>query len=117
VADWVGERSSRDVLARLGIDEAASDRPPALFVLARYAARFAGDDGQDERACWLGWPEMQHAMEEDEVAADPLMRIPAQVMRHQRGFEAQATQDVTFEFPSLEVVLQMHVSSRPPADR
>lgn len=117
VADWVGERSSRDVLARLGIDEAASDRPPALFVLARYAARFAGDDGQDERACWLGWPEMQHAMEEDDVAVDPLTRIPARVMRHQRDFEAQATQDVSFEFPGLEVVLQMHVSTRPPADQ
>ncbi|WP_157766676.1 hypothetical protein [Caballeronia sordidicola] len=111
VFEWVGGRSSRDVLVQLGIDEVASDRPPALFVLARYAARFAGEDGQDARASWLGWPEMQHAMAVDEVASDPLMLVPGQVMRHQRGFESQATQDVTFEFPGLEVVLQMHVST------
>ena len=111
VTEWVGGRSSRAVLAQLGIDETASDRPPALFVLARYVARFAGEDAQDARACWLGWPEMQHAMADDEVASDPLMLIPAQVMRHQQGFESQTTQDVLFKFPGLEVVLQMHVST------
>lgn len=116
VADWVDGRSSRDVLAQLGVDAVASDRPPVLFVLARYAARFAGDDGQDERACWLGWPEMQHAMADDEVAVDPLMRIPAEVLRNQEAYESQETQDVTFQFPGLEVVLEMRVSTWSAAD-
>lgn len=111
VAGWVGGRSSRDVLAQLGVDEPASARPPVLFVLARYAARFAGGDDQDDRACWLGWPEMRHAMADDEVATDPLMLIPGQVMRRQRGFESLTTEDVRFEFPGLEVVLQIHVST------
>jgi hypothetical protein len=112
VIDWVGSRSSREVLRQLGIDGAGSDRPPVLYVVARYAARFSGDDGQDARACWLGWPELQNAMADDYVAPDPLMLIPEQVMRHQQGFESRATQDVLFEFPGLEVVLQMHVSTQ-----
>jgi len=112
VFDWVDGRSSRDVLKQLGIDEPASDRPPVIFVLARYAARFSGEEGQDARACWLGWSEMKHAMKQDGVASDPLMLIPEQVIRHQKGFESQATQEVSFEFSGLEVVLQMHVSTR-----
>lgn len=116
VAGWVGGRTSRDVLAQLGIHEPALDRPPVLFVLARYAGRFAGEKGQDERACWLGWAEMQHALADDEVASDPLMLIPSHVVRHQQGFESQTTEDVTFEFPGLEVVLKMHVSTSPVAD-
>lgn len=112
VFQWVDGGSSRDVLVRLGIHEAASDRPPTLFVLARYAARFAGDDGQDIRACWLGWPEMQQAMTEEDVNSDPLRLIPEQVIRHQKHFESPLTQEFKFEFPSLEVILQMHVSSQ-----
>lgn len=112
VIDWVGGRSSREILRQLGIDVAGSERPPALYVIARYAARFSGDDGQDSRACWLGWPELQHAMADDDVASDPLMLIPEHVMRHQQGFKSTSTQDVTFEFPGLEVVLQMHMSTQ-----
>lgn len=112
VIDWIGGRSSREVLRQLGIEGAGSDGHPVLYVVARYAARFSGDDGQDERACWLGWPELQNAMADDDVASDPLMLIPGQVMRHQQGFESCATEDVTFEFPGLEVVLEMHVSTR-----
>lgn len=112
VIDWVGGRSSREVLLQLGIDGAGSDGSPVLYVMTRYAARFSGDDGQDSRACWLGWPELQNAMADDDVASDPLLLIPEQVMRHQQGFESHATQDVTFEFPGLEVVLQMHVSTQ-----
>ena len=112
VIDWVGDRSSREILRQLGIEGAGSDSPPVLYVVARYAARFSGDDRQDERACWLGWPELQNAMADDDVASDPLMLIPGQVMSHQQGFESGAIEEVTFEFPGLEVVLQMHVSTR-----
>lgn len=112
VIDWVGGRSSREVLRQLGIGAAGSDRPPVLYVLARYAARFSGDDGQDTRACWLGWPELQHAMAVDDITSDPLVLISEQIVRRQQAFESDATEDVTFEFPGLEVVLQMHVSTR-----
>ena len=112
VIDWIGGRSSCEVMRQLGIDAAGSESPPRLYVMARYAARFSGDDGQDARACWLGWPELQNAMADDEVASDPLTLIPKQVMRHQQSFEPHAMEDVTFEFPGLEVVLQMHVSTQ-----
>lgn len=51
-------------------------------------------------------------MAEAELASASLMLISEQVMRHQKGFELPSTQDVTFEFPGLKVLLQMRVSTR-----
>jgi hypothetical protein len=110
VAEWVEGRSSREVLRQLRIEVSTSDRPPLLYVVARYAARFSGDEGQDTRASWLGWPEMQNAVADEFVASDPLALIPEQVMRHQKKFESPDTEDMTFQFPGLEVTLRMRVS-------
>lgn len=110
VAEWVGSRSSREVLRQLRIDVPASDRPPLLYVIARYTARFSGDEGQDTRASWLGWPEVQNAAADALVASDPLTLIPEQVMGHQKKYESPAMEDVAFQFPGLEVSLRMRVS-------
>jgi hypothetical protein len=112
VVDWVGGRSSCEILRQLGIGVEGSQCPPVLYVIARYAGRFSSDSRHDERASWLGWPELQNAMANDDVASDPLLLIPEQVMRYQQSFEAHATEEVTFNFPGLEIVLQTHVSTQ-----
>jgi hypothetical protein len=47
---WIDGRTSAEILRELRIEAPGSDRPPLLYVIARYAARFAGDRGQDQRA-------------------------------------------------------------------
>ena len=107
VANWVGGRSSREVLRQLRIDVPASDRPPLLYVIARYTARFSGDEAQDARASWLGWAEVQQAMADPSVASDPLALMPVQVMSHQKKYESPIMEDVSFQLPGLEVILRM----------
>lgn len=109
VSGWVNGRSSADVLRELRIQAQGSDRPPLLYVVARYAARFSGEHRQDPRASWLGWPEILHAVEDDALAADPLSRIPAAVLAHQRQFESPSTTETHFQFPGLKVTLQTAV--------
>lgn len=55
VSDWIGGRSAREIAAVLGLPE-AGDIPPAMLVLTRHAAQFAGEAGQDTRAHWISWP-------------------------------------------------------------
>lgn len=110
VVEWVGSRSSREVLRQLRIDLPASDRAPLLYVVARYAARFSGDEGQDPRAAWLGWSEVQNAMADASLlAADTLAQIPAQVMTHQKMFESLTMEDLAFQLPGLDVTLQIRM--------
>lgn len=104
VAEWIGERSSREVAKALGIDRASSSRPPTLYVLARYEARFSGDHVYDDRACWLGWPEMKaaynHLLSD---SASPLLEIPARVKEIESYFDKPETLSRDFMFPGLKV--------------
>ncbi|QKD44907.1 hypothetical protein HF896_15405 [Alicycliphilus denitrificans] len=107
---WVDGRTSAEILRELRIEAPGSDRPPLLYVIARYAARFAGDRGQDQRASWLGWQEILHAMDSDAMDIDPLSQIPTAIHNLQAQFESPATTEMEFQFRGLRVTLQIRVS-------
>lgn len=111
VAEWVGDRSSHEVTYALGIKAQASKRPPILYVIARYGARFSGDHVPDKRAFWMGWPEIQVAstqLRSDEQS--PLVEIPARILEAQRQFEQTETKSHDFRFPGLTVTLDLPFS-------
>lgn len=60
VAGWLGQRTAADVAAHMGLGPAGA-KPPVLLVLARHAARFAGESGYDPRARWMSWPRLAEA--------------------------------------------------------
>ncbi|MFC4299027.1 hypothetical protein ACFO0J_13345 [Castellaniella hirudinis] len=108
---WVDGRSSAEILRELRINAPGSARPPFLYVIARYAARFAGDHDQDRRASWLSWQEILHAVDSDTMDVDPLAQIPEAIHSRQTRFESPATTEMNFQFRSLRVTLQIKVSS------
>jgi hypothetical protein len=115
VSAWADNRSSRELLHALGLKAEASQRPPLLYVVARYAARFSGGHVQDPRASWLGWPEMKMASNGDQGGTSPLSQIPAWIAAHQRQFEQHGTKNMDFQFPNLKVTLQLPFSTPRPA--
>ncbi|WP_412022658.1 hypothetical protein [Burkholderia cepacia] len=110
VSEWVGGRSSQEILQQLRIDVPVSDRPPLLYVIARYMARFSGAEDQDTRAFWLGWPEIQNTAANAFMTSDPLAFIPEKVMHDQKKYESPFTENMIFQFPGLEVNLQICAS-------
>lgn len=107
---WVDGRTSAEILRELRIEAPESDRPPLLYVIAKYAARFAGDSGQDQRASWLGWPEIIHAMGSEAMDKNPLSQIPITIHHLQAQFESSETTEMEFQFRGLRVTLQIRVS-------
>ncbi|MFV0888153.1 hypothetical protein ACNKH9_15595 [Metapseudomonas otitidis] len=104
VISWIDGRTSAQLARALGLDAKASDRPPLLYVVARYAARFTGEAGQDPRASWLGWPEILHVLHNN-PGGDILSRIPQLVLDHQARFTLQEEQRFEFRFPGLSADL------------
>jgi hypothetical protein len=74
VLSWVDGRSSAEVLRSLGAEGVASSRPPVFYVIARYHAHFSGMVEPDNRATWLGWPEILDALKATD-RADPLAHL------------------------------------------
>jgi hypothetical protein len=110
VSSWIDGRSSGQILQALGLRFEGSTRPPILYVLARYAARFTGDDTQDPRASWIGWPEMQMAVAAGLDDTSPLLLIPAWISEYQKKFEEAETEHMEFQFPDLKVTLNLPFS-------
>lgn len=110
VSSWIEGRSSEQVLRALGLPFQGSTRPPVLYVLARYAARFTGNDVQDPRANWIGWPEMQMAARYGSGDASPLLWIPSWVLDYQGQFEDTEIKSMEFQYPGLKVSLKLPFS-------
>lgn len=108
---WVDNRSCQDLLNAFGLGGKAAERPPLLYVLARYAARFSGDHVQDSRAFWLGWPEMKMATNGGLCGISPLSQIPAWITAHQQRFEQHGTKSMDFQFQNLKVTLKVPFSN------
>jgi len=106
VISWVEGRTSSQLAKALGLDAKASDSPPLLYVVARYAARFTGESGQDPRASWLGWPEILHVLH-DNPGGDILSLIPRLVLDHQALFTLQEEQRFELRFPNLSADLHI----------
>lgn len=106
VHDWIGGRSSADVLRALGIQETSSDDPPLLLVLARYVARFSGTSTQDARAIWLGWPEVSQAMREFD-GEDPLGHLAKMCSASSGQLIELPDIREEFRFPGLTVDLRV----------
>lgn len=107
VVSWVDGRSSQEVAAALGIEGPPSYRPPILYVVARYEARFSGDHVYDDRACWLGWPEMQAVYKHLLSGSDsPLLEIPVRVKEGESYFDQPEFLSRDFTFPDLTVTLE-----------
>ncbi|MBQ1763891.1 MAG: hypothetical protein IIZ92_13430 [Aquincola sp.] len=105
VSTWIGGRDSRAVADELGLQGATSSAPPALFVIARYTARFSGERNQDPRAAWLGWSEILHGLESG-AEADPLADIPRLVAEMQESFDRRKDFVFEYRFPGLSVSLR-----------
>lgn len=110
VISWVDGRTSAQLAKALGLDAKASDSPPLLYVVARYAARFTGASGQDPRASWLGWPEILHVLH-DNRGGDILSQIPQLILDHQARFTLQEEQRFEFRFPGLSA--DLHILPEP----
>lgn len=106
VISWVDGRTSSQLAKALGLDAKASDSPPLLYVVARYAARFTGESGQDPRASWLGWPEIMHVLHHN-PGVDILSQIPRLVLEQQARFTLKEEQLFEFRFPELSVDLHI----------
>ncbi|KRV76312.1 hypothetical protein AO738_13970 [Pseudomonas citronellolis] len=106
VISWVDGRTSAQLARALGLDAKAADSPPLLYVVARYAARFTGETGQDPRAFWIGWPEILHVLH-DNPGGDILSQIPRLVLDHQARFTLQEEQCFEFRFPDLSTDLHI----------
>lgn len=106
VISWVDGRTSSQLAKALGLDAKASDSPPLLYVVARYAARFTGESGQDPRAYWLGWPEIMHVLNHN-PGVDILSQIPRLVLEQQARFTLKEEQLFEFRLPELSVDLHI----------
>ncbi|HFF2056887.1 hypothetical protein KK196_12095 [Pseudomonas aeruginosa] len=110
VLSWIDGRTSAELVKALGLDATASDTPPILYVVARYAARFSGELDQDPRASWLGWPEILNVLDEHPTG-DVLSLIPQLVLDQQTRFAEQEDQRFEFRFPNLAV--DLHITKAP----
>lgn len=106
VISWVDGRTSAQLVRALGLNAKASDGPPLLYVVARYAARFTGETNQDTRASWLGWPEILHIIQGN-LCGDILSQIPRLALEHQARFTRQEERRFEYRFPDLSVDLHV----------
>lgn len=109
VSTWIGERSSADVAATLGIPskEGQNNAKPVILIVARYAARFSGIGEYDPRGAWLPWPELVRAATLADENSD-VLRIIATAFKgttRHRWSEGNAPATTTshFRFPELDV--------------
>lgn len=106
VISWINGRTSDELAKALGLKTKASEAPPTLYVLARYAARFTGEQSQDSRASWLGWPEILNILAEN-ATGDVLTLIPHRVLQQQAQVTELEDQRLEFRFPKLAVDLHI----------
>lgn len=112
VSTWISNQSSQEVISALGIKANASQRPPILYVLARYSARFSGNHVHDERASWMGWPEVLTASRQSLPGAhSPLLEIPDWIATCQKQFEQPGTESRDFHFPGLTITIDLPVTT------
>lgn len=109
IVSWINDRSSAEVATALGVQGAGSARPPMLYVIARYLACFSGEEDQDPRATWLGWPEVLRAMGECD-GTDPLAQLPQLAIAHRSQFAAMEDVSEEFSFPGIKIELHASVS-------
>ena len=107
VSSWVDGRTSNQILRALGLHENSADRPPLLYVIARYVARFTDEIPPDPRAIWLGWPEILQAKDTALTANDPLIYLNDVVTAHRARFNDLHDSHQTFHFPGLSVDLRV----------
>jgi hypothetical protein len=103
----VGGRTSNQILRALGLHENNADRPPLLYVIARYVASFTDEIPPDPRAIWLGWPEILQARDTALTADDPLTHLNDVVTAHRARFNDLHDSHQTFRFPDLSVDLRV----------
>ncbi|UUQ65641.1 hypothetical protein NLK61_03035 [Pseudomonas fuscovaginae UPB0736] len=106
VLSWVNGRTASEISKALNLGAEACDKPPVLYVVARYAARFTGENGQDPRASWLGWPEILRAIDE-QPEGDVLSQIPRLVLDQEARFNKSEEKKFEFRFPNLSVDLHI----------
>jgi hypothetical protein len=105
VSTWIGGRDSAEIASALGMYGGAQGVAPVVFVLARYAARFAGDGERDGRASWAGWHEVRYALESQSFE-DPLADIPVWLDSHAARSEQIDDFHVVRRFPGLAIDLR-----------
>jgi hypothetical protein len=74
VSSWIDGRSAHEICKALGITGDGAEKPPLLFVLPRYTARFTGNAKLDDRAAWIAWPELLRTLR-SQTGQDNLRRL------------------------------------------
>lgn len=106
VSNWIDSSTSKNLFERLGINVATPPKsPPALFVIARYTARFSGDHTLDERAQWMGWHEIL-LVSKKLPKKNRLQSIPLAISNFENTFNTNQTFEKNFTFEELTVNLR-----------
>jgi hypothetical protein len=106
VSGWIAGRNAKDVAKALQIaGNFSATKTPLLFVIPRYAARFTMNDTLDARACWLSWPELVKARQEQKDAADPLKNLHSHFINGTTNEKYIRPEDATYEIDDLKIKL------------
>jgi hypothetical protein len=106
VAAWINGRSAAEVAKALGIT-GASDSPPVMLVMPRYAARFTLNDAYDDRAGWVSWPEVVRLMIEEGQLEDPLLELAERFKAGGLPPGRERLSDIQYDLKDLTVRLQI----------
>jgi hypothetical protein len=104
VFGWIAGRSARQVAKVFGMPDKASElKPPILMVIPRYAARFSLNDGLDDRAAWVAWPEVARMRIEKKQTADPLEELGREFKGGGSLAAHHRPEDTTYKLRELDV--------------
>lgn len=106
VISWIEGRSSAELAKSLGLNANAANAPPLIYVVARYAARFTGEQDQDSRASWLSWQEILNVLDA-QSDENVLSEIPSLILEQQALFTKLEEQHLEYRFPNLAVDLNI----------
>jgi len=104
VHDWIANRSSGQIADELKLACPRSDKPPLIYVITRYAARFSGETEQDERSAWLSWFEIVHMLPSC-MSDEPLGELPGRIRDHEVTVRIGEAWNGCFAFRRLRVEL------------
>lgn len=104
---WLQGRSSEELIRLLGIPARAVEVLPYIYVVSRYASRFAASDRSGLTSTWLSWPELVHAV--GEAADDPIRDVAAWVRRETSKKLSTRSHFQMNEFSKFSVVVDAEV--------
>ncbi len=108
VQAWLADRSSDEVIKTVGLPASAATRiTPYIYVVSRYASRFAVDDRFDSGSTWLSWPELVYAV--GSASSDPIREVAAWVRSEMSRTYSRQSHFQMSEFSNFSVVVHAEI--------